>query len=118
MIAPSLRVLLGMLLVIGRVDHLVSFTAVSHGELSTIRPSRHHIASKFQPSAFSRIQSATSSLFATSDDKEDRKVDNLSVGEDNFDAQGFVGYLAPYVLALVASTAVTAGFVKFVLSDY
>mmetsp|Transcript_38147 Transcript_38147/g.46536 ORF Transcript_38147/g.46536 Transcript_38147/m.46536 type:complete len:148 (+) Transcript_38147:73-516(+) len=38
--------------------------------------------------------------------------------QDNFDGKGFAGYLAPYILALFASIAATAGFVKFVLMDY
>ena len=37
---------------------------------------------------------------------------------DNFDAEGFGGYLAPYALAAVASILVTAAFFKFVLLDY
>ena len=38
--------------------------------------------------------------------------------EDNFDGKGFANYLGPYALALMASIAVTAAFVKFVLLDY
>lgn len=38
--------------------------------------------------------------------------------KDNFDGKGLANYLGPYALALVASIAVTAGFVKFVLMDY
>jgi hypothetical protein len=38
--------------------------------------------------------------------------------DNNFDAAGFGGYLAPYALALIASVAVTGAFVKFVLLDY
>ena len=37
---------------------------------------------------------------------------------DNFDAEGFGGYLAPYAIALLASLVVTAAFFKFVLLDY
>jgi hypothetical protein len=37
---------------------------------------------------------------------------------DNFDANGFVGYLVPYALAVVAAIVVTGAFVKFVLLDY
>ena len=37
---------------------------------------------------------------------------------DNFDANGFGNYLAPYALALLASMGVTFAFVKFVLLDY
>ena len=37
---------------------------------------------------------------------------------DNFDADGFGNYLAPYALALLASMGVTFAFVKFVLLDY
>ena len=36
----------------------------------------------------------------------------------NFDSEGFANYLAPYALAVLASIAVTAGFIKFVLLDY
>lgn len=38
--------------------------------------------------------------------------------QDNFDGEGFAGYLAPYAIAVFASVAVTAAFVKFVLMDY
>ena len=38
--------------------------------------------------------------------------------QNNFDGEGFSNYLAPYALALVASIAITAAFVKFVLMDY
>lgn len=37
---------------------------------------------------------------------------------DNFDGKGLANYLVPYALAFVASIAVTAGFIKFVLMDY
>ena len=37
---------------------------------------------------------------------------------DNFDANGFGNYLAPYALAILASVGVTFAFVKFVLLDY
>ncbi len=37
---------------------------------------------------------------------------------DNFDANGFGNYLAPYALAILASVGVTYAFVKFVLLDY
>ena len=40
-----------------------------------------------------------------------------SLGENNFDADGFASYLGPYLLAFVASIAVTAGFFKFILLD-
>ena len=38
--------------------------------------------------------------------------------QNNFDGKGFANYLAPYALAFVASIAITAAFVKFVLMDY
>lgn len=44
--------------------------------------------------------------------------DVMEGGEGNFDGKGFAGYLAPYAAAFVASIAVTAAFVKFVLMDY
>jgi hypothetical protein len=40
------------------------------------------------------------------------------VEKDNFDGEGFANYLGPYIVTLIASIAVTAGFVKFVLMDY
>lgn len=54
------------------------------------------------------------------DIKDNKKVADRStetVGE-NFDANGFSGYLAPYALALLVSILVTGAFVKFVLLDY
>lgn len=41
-----------------------------------------------------------------------------NVEKDSFDGGGFANYLGPYIVALIASIAVTAGFVKFVLMDY
>lgn len=38
--------------------------------------------------------------------------------EEGFDAAGFAGYLAPYVLTLLLSIAVTGAFFKFVMMDY
>ena len=37
---------------------------------------------------------------------------------DNFDGAGFAGYLAPYALALLASIAVTFGFMSWLLQGY
>ena len=53
-------------------------------------------------------------LYATDDNDDDKKGDLA----ENFDAQGFGGYLAPYVAALLASVLVTGAFIKFVLLDY
>ena len=52
--------------------------------------------------------------FAADDEQGDKETTN----EGNFDGKGFAGYLAPYLAAFVASIAVTAAFVKFVLLDY
>lgn len=60
-------------------------------------------------------------LHSNANENELVEVEDLS-GSDaqksNFDGEGFAGYLAPYALAAVASIAVTAAFVKFVLLDY
>ena len=37
---------------------------------------------------------------------------------DNFDGEGFVGYLLPYAAALIGSVLATAAVFKFVLLDY
>ena len=57
--------------------------------------------------------SSSSELFQSleSNDEDDNDV-------DNFDANGFGNYLAPYALAVLASVGVTFAFVKFVLLDY
>ena len=59
-------------------------------------------------------------LYASSgtDDDDVETSNNTKDMSDNFDAQGFGGYLAPYALALVASVVVTGAFIKFVLLDY
>jgi hypothetical protein len=47
--------------------------------------------------------------------------ENLDIKNDEtkgFDGEGLSNYLLPYALAAVASVAVTAAFVKFVLLDY
>jgi hypothetical protein len=51
------------------------------------------------------------------DAKENENEESISPKGD-FDGEGFANYLAPYALALVASIAVTAAFLKFVLLDY
>ena len=45
------------------------------------------------------------------------ETDSLSESGNNFDANGFASYLGPYLLAFIASIAVTAGFFKYVLLD-
>ena len=52
------------------------------------------------------------------DDNNDELEKIPSDVQNNFDGKGFANYLAPYALALVASIAITAAFVKFVLMDY
>lgn len=42
---------------------------------------------------------------------------NASIPE-KLDAQGFASYLAPYALAVLASLAVTAAFIRFVLMSF
>jgi hypothetical protein len=54
-----------------------------------------------------------------SENEDDAKENDESVSlKGDFDGTGFANYLAPYALALVASIAVTAAFLKFVLLDY
>lgn len=66
-------------------------------------------------------RSAFFPLCSITDENESVEVENSAESDlekSNFDGEGFAGYLAPYALALVASIAVTAAFVKFVLLDY
>lgn len=51
-------------------------------------------------------------------DENNGQIDATDDAQDNFDGKGFANYLGPYAIALVASIAVTAGFVKYVLMDY
>jgi hypothetical protein len=54
-----------------------------------------------------------------SENDDDAKENDESVSpKGDFDGDGFANYLAPYALALFASIAVTAAFLKFVLLDY
>ena len=68
---------------------------------------------KIARSRISDTSSGGSVLFQSPNSNDDN--DNEM---DNFDAQGFGSYLAPYALALFASVGVTYAFVKFVLLDY
>lgn len=77
--------------------------------------------------AASRISKLSSStqLFAHYDtdgdnDGVDISDENETVEEpeDQMDLAGFVGYLAPYALALIISIGATVAFFKFVLMDY
>ena len=57
------------------------------------------------------------SLAAELDDEGNNLIENNNdVQQGNL--EGFLGYLGPYALAFLASIAVTAGFVKFILMDY
>jgi len=51
-------------------------------------------------------------------DNDDQKGVSTAEESDNFDAAGFGNYLAPYLIAFVASIGITGAFVKFVLMDY
>jgi len=62
-----------------------------------------------------RERSTSVALLGKETDDDDESNTDLV---DNFDAQGFGGYLAPYAIALAASVAVTAAFFTFVLLDY
>lgn len=84
-------------------------------------PSAYHPVTQ-QKRAVSRYP-ASISLSANLED--DNQVEAKQAGEtsesgaeENFDGEGFANYLAPYAVALLASIAVTGGFVKFVLMDY
>ena len=57
-------------------------------------------------------------LPAQMNDNDDQKGVSAAEESDNFDAAGFGNYLAPYLLAFVASVGITGAFVKFVLMDY
>lgn len=52
------------------------------------------------------------------DNEDQNKASSVTEESDNFDAAGFGNYLAPYLLAFVASVGITGAFVKFVLMDY
>ncbi len=52
------------------------------------------------------------------DNDDQKRVSVAPEDSDNFDAAGFGNYLAPYLLAFVASVGITGAFVKFVLMDY
>jgi hypothetical protein len=51
-------------------------------------------------------------------DDDDLKGVSPAAETDNFDAAGFGNYLAPYLIAFLASIGITGAFVKFVLMDY
>ena len=68
---------------------------------------------KIARSRISDTSSGGSVLFQSPNSNDDNDG-----GVDNFDAEGFGSYLAPYALALLASVGVTYAFVKFVLLDY
>ena len=55
-------------------------------------------------------------LLLNAQDGRDSDMEEEKKG--NFDAQGFAGYLAPYVLAVVFAIGATVAFLKFVLLDY
>jgi hypothetical protein len=54
----------------------------------------------------------------SADVDDDSSTSSLANRNSTFDGAGFADYLAPYALALVASTLVTLAFFKFVLLDY
>ena len=56
------------------------------------------------------------SLNTKLDDEDNNQLENKDIQQGNL--EGFLGYIGPYALAFLASIAVTAGFVKFILMDY
>jgi len=52
------------------------------------------------------------------DENDDDALTSASSSTNGFDGEGFAGYLAPYVLALIGSILVTGAFLKFVLMNY
>ena len=85
---------------------------VSRGRLATTQ--RSIVADRHLKIVRSKISSTSSSELFQSLEPNDG--DGTDV--DNFDANGFGNYLAPYALAVLASVGVTFAFVKFVLLDY
>lgn len=67
-----------------------------------------------------RFETASLTILSAVNDKEDQVEiqDGNVANQGNFDGDGFANYLGPYIVAFVASIAVTVGFVKFVLMDY
>lgn len=57
-------------------------------------------------------------LHISENDDANEEIDESVSPKGDFDGAGFANYLAPYALTLVASIAVTAAFLKFVLLDY
>lgn len=121
---PRLTALLALIfLAFGRINSTASSYSISpRGHLAPVRSRSWHVISNHHRQVHTykscHAQPAAALFFGSGDnDNQQVQVDDAT-REDNFDAQGFTGYLAPYALALVASIAVTAGFVKFVLLDY
>jgi hypothetical protein len=56
-------------------------------------------------------------LHTSENDDANEEIDESVSPKGDFDGAGFANYLAPYALTLVASIAVTAAFLKFVLLD-
>lgn len=61
-------------------------------------------------------------FYAKEDSGDESGIPTVSTGiqkaDNDFDANGFGGYLAPYALAAAASIVATGAFVKLVLLDY
>ena len=91
------------------------------GFISCFCPQRNHAIQDFRnyrkhTFTENRIIYHDVRLAAEFDDEENNQLENNENQQGNL--EGFLGYLGPYALAFLASIAVTAGFVKFVLMDY
>mmetsp|Transcript_14135 Transcript_14135/g.23638 ORF Transcript_14135/g.23638 Transcript_14135/m.23638 type:complete len:105 (-) Transcript_14135:667-981(-) len=100
-------------------DLLFSAILLSAGFSSCIEaflaPSSHI---NLQPAATRQTSRNFIPLPAQMNDNDDQKGVSTAEESDNFDAAGFGNYLAPYLIAFVASIGITGAFVKFVLMDY
>eukprot|EP00984_Skeletonema_dohrnii_P008752 scaffold3267_cov130-Skeletonema_dohrnii-CCMP3373.AAC.4 len=100
-------------------DLLFSAILLSAGFSSCIEaflaPSSHI---NLQPAATRHTTRNFNPLPAQMNDNDEQNGVSAAEESDNFDAAGFGNYLAPYLIAFVASIGITGAFVKFVLMDY
>jgi len=116
-IPVALLLILEMLL--GQVSTFQSIGLVSRKWPLPAAPSRTSAVTAYDLQHVRRIAVPTT-VVSRSKKGSEEDADNTAVSpdSDNFDGKGFAGYLAPYALAVLASIAVTAAFVKFVLLEY
>lgn len=100
----------------GRDLLLLLFTGFSYTNGFLSPPRNQHLQLASTPQHTTRTFDPLPSQL--NDNNDQKEVSSATETVINFDAAGLGNYLAPYLIAFLASIGITGAFVKFVLMDY